>query len=70
MRKPVLNEWTALNDVEVAEDGVMYWAVLSYAPDEKSDFSSTPITHFALTNEDAWNLVYTHNKQMGLSESR
>ena len=52
--------WTAMNDVEVADDGIMYWAIFEYVKDGDG-FKVIRLTGYDLTNKEAWNVVYSHN---------
>lgn len=58
-----VGKWVAINDVEEATDGVMYYAVHEYVLDDKT--YARPITEYELTGGEAWNLVHSHNKRMG-----
>lgn len=59
--------WDALNDVDVAVDGRMYWAVLAY--DETGEFAGA-ITAYDLEPEVAWAVVHSHNEALGLVQDR
>ena len=58
-------EWTAMNDVEEADDGEMYWAVHEYTGEAHPAQYAKQLTHYTLTNEEAWNLVNAHNDALG-----
>lgn len=65
-----MNRWTAMNDVEVAWDNVMYWAIFEYLP--MVDGALTPgvqkLTNYDLTNEQAWDVVESHNTLYGFDD--
>jgi len=63
-----IGAWDALNDVEVAADGNMYWAVLERFEPDAAGREIRSITQYDLTHEVAWAVVRSHNEAMGLVE--
>lgn len=59
----IVGSWTAMNDVEVAHDGKMYWAVLMHTAD-----GIEQMTGYDLENEVAWEVVRSRNEAMGLEQ--
>jgi hypothetical protein len=55
--------WDAMNDVEEAADGKMYWAIHAYGVDGEY---LGPVTQYDLTHEVAWDVVHSHNEGIGL----
>lgn len=53
-----------MNDIEVSEDGVMYWAVYEYLDESKG--YAEPLTQYDLTAEFAWAMVDARNRALGL----
>lgn len=63
----IVGAWDALNDVEVAHDGKMYWAVLEYYEDGE-EIRARSITGYDLTPEVAWEVVRSRNEALGLEQ--
>lgn len=62
----VPGSWTAMNDVEEASDGKMYWAILEYTDDDTTYCHS--VTGYDLTPEVAWEVVRSRNEAMRLEQ--
>jgi hypothetical protein len=60
--------WSALNDVEESDDGVMYYAVVAYGTGEDKYDGFSHVTTYDLTIEEAWALVHSHNERHGFND--
>lgn len=65
-----MNKWTAMNDVDFAEDGVMYWAIFEYLPLVEGAYTQATqrLTNYDLFNDQAWAAVWSHNALYGFDD--
>ncbi len=57
-----IGAWTAMNDVDEADDGILYWAIFEYVTGEQY---VKRLTNYRLTNSEAWAAVWSHNDLYG-----
>jgi len=61
-----IGSWDMLNDVEAADDGNMYYAILEHQEPDEYGITVRRLTGYDLTREQAFAAMKSHNSAIGL----